>query len=65
MTTSESEGRLRTAPARAARKRNAEERKASELESRGWVCVPPEVAGRARVVLMRHSAYLRDGESAR
>ena len=41
-----SEGRRRTSAARAARKRNAENRKAAELESRGWRCYPPEKVGR-------------------
>lgn len=34
--------------ARAARRRKSEERTAAELEARGWICLPPEVAERGR-----------------
>lgn len=59
-----SAGRMRTAAARAKRRRMAEQRAAAHLESRGWLCIEPELAGRARIVLLRHIGYLKTGDVA-
>jgi hypothetical protein len=48
MTTSEgqepelTENQKRTAKARAALRRNFEQRRADELRARGWLCIPPD-----------------------
>lgn len=39
--------------------RKSEERGAARLESRGWLCVPPEHAHTVRALI----ASLRDGEA--
>lgn len=44
-------GRERTAAATAGRMRASENRGAAKLESRGWVCFPPEFAEEARALL--------------
>ncbi len=46
-----SENITRTSAATAKRMRTSENRKAAELETRGWVCVPPERAAEARELL--------------
>ena len=40
--TEKTSGQARTAAARAARRRQSEERKALALRERGWTCIPPE-----------------------
>ncbi len=47
----ETEDRRQGWQARAANRRRHEARKAAELETRGWVCVPPERAAEARELL--------------